>query len=298
MTEVEKFKEIKLPVPWGYIAGKTYGSSDGKAVLVVHGWLDNSGSFTRLMKYLPKELFYYVCIDLPGHGWSSSFPSWMIIDVMDYAHTIHFILEALQWKTCIYIGHSMGAQVGLLFSTLHPHRIEKLISFDGVLMNFLDRGFVSYFKVASAASKKACQAEETQSFTKDEMLHAFKNLRVSSLNSEAAHAIYERAVTKVNDKYIYNRDVRLKNNPFSLLNMNDCQDFNNILSIPIYLFVPSHGIIVFNDVLGELVLKTMRAKTMLKIIYVDGNHDTHNNNPEKVAPFICRILNNNNISKL
>ncbi|XP_018368995.1 PREDICTED: serine hydrolase-like protein isoform X3 [Trachymyrmex cornetzi] len=115
MAEVEQFTDIKLSVPWGHVAARTYGSPTGKPVLAVHGRLDNAGTFTRLMKYLPKELFYYVCIDLPGHGWSSHFPSWMILDVMDYAHALYFILEVLQWKTFIYLGHSLGAQIELEF---------------------------------------------------------------------------------------------------------------------------------------------------------------------------------------
>ncbi|XP_018343424.1 PREDICTED: serine hydrolase-like protein isoform X3 [Trachymyrmex septentrionalis] len=115
MAEVEQFTDIKLSVPWGHVAARTYGSPTGKPVLAVHGRLDNAGTFTRLMKYLPKELFYYVCIDLPGHGWSSHFPSWTILDIMDYAHALYFVLEALQWKTFIYLGHSLGAQIGLEF---------------------------------------------------------------------------------------------------------------------------------------------------------------------------------------
>lgn len=299
MSEAEQqYTEIKLSVPWGHVAAKTYGSSTGKPVLVIHGLLDNAGSFTRLMKYLPKESFYYVCIDLPGHGLSSPFPPWMMLEFFDYVHALHFILEALQWKTCFCIGHSMGAQITLLFSVFQPNRIKKLICIDGILLNFFEKedSFVTHFKVASALSVKACYNEKPSLFTKDEILHAFKTKRLSALNSEAADALFERAVTKVNEKYIYNKDIRLKNHPFSFMKLNDCQQFNYRLSVPIYLFVPSKGIIFpYKD--HKLTIETMKSKTM-EIIYVDGNHDIHNNNPEKLAPFICKILNSDNFSKL
>lgn len=299
MSEAEQqCTEIKLSVPWGHVAAKTYGSSTGKPVLVVHGRLDNAGSFIRLMKYLPKELFYYVCIDLPGHGWSSSFPSWKIIDIIDYAHALHFILDALQWQTCIYIGHSMGAQIGLLFSTFQPNRIEKLISFDAILMNHVENDFFIYIKGASKLSVEAYYNEKSLFFTKDEILHALKTRRISgSLNSEAADALFERAVTKINEKYIYNRDVRLKNYPFSFMGANECQKFINRLSVPIYVFIPSNGII-FQYKNHKVTLEMMKSKTMLEVINIDGNHDVHNNNPEKIAPFICKILNSTNSSKL
>jgi len=300
MTEVEQqFTDIKLSVPWGHVAARTYGSSTGKPVLVVHGRLDNLGSFTRLMKYLPKELFYYVCIDLPGHGWSSQFPPWMILDLMDYAHSLYFIFEALQWKSCIYIGHSMGAQIAYLFSVFQPNRIEKLIALDGILMwSATIKELAPYFKTASALSLKAYHNEKPLFFTKEEILHGFKTMRVGALNSEAADAIFERAVTELNGKYMYNRDIRLKNHPLSFMVMNEFQQFNALLSIPIYLFIPSHGILSLQEEPNLKALEMMKAKTMLEIIHTDGNHDVHNNNPEKIAPLICKILNNDNSSKL
>lgn len=288
--------EIKLSVPWGHVAAKTYGCSTREPVLLVHGHLDNAGSFTRLMKYLPKELFYYVCIDLPGHGWSSHFPPWMLLDMLDYAHSLHFILEALKWKTCIYIGHSMGAQIGLQFSVFQPNRIKKLISFDGMLIN-KEGELTTYFKRASELSVKVYYNKKPLSFTKEEILHAFKTKRISALNSEATEAIFERAVTKVNEKYIYTRDIRLRNHPFSFMKINELQKFNNELSIPIYTFVPSHGLILGHKE-HPLLFETIKAKTKLEVIHIDGNHDVHNNYPERVAPFVCKILNSDNFSKL
>ncbi|XP_012054884.1 PREDICTED: serine hydrolase-like protein [Atta cephalotes] len=298
MAEVERqqFTDIKLSVPWGHVAARTYGSPTGKPVLAVHGLLDNAGTFTRLMKYLPKELFYYVCIDLPGHGWSSHFPSWMILDIMDYAHALYFVLEVLQWKTFIYLGHSLGAQIGVIFSVFHPNRIEKLISFDGILLNPTNNELTTYFKKASAFSVKVCH-EKKSSFTREEILHALKTFRIGVLNSEAADELFERAVTEVNGKYIYNRDIRLKNHPLSFMQTKECQKFNNMLSIPIYLCIPFHGMIFPHKEL-TFILETIRVKTLTKVTYVDGNHDVHNNNPEKVAPFVCKILNNDYSSKL
>lgn len=297
MSEAEQqCMEIKLSVPWGHVAAKAYGSSTGKPVLIVHGHLDNAGSFTRLMKYLPNELFYYVCIDLPGHGWSSHFPPWMICDFMNYTHALYFILEALKWKTFFYIGHSMGAQIGLMFSILQPNRIKKLISLDGILGNPYVKDFlIKHFTDASAFSIEAYHNKKKPLFTKDEILHAFKTKRFSALNSEAADALFVRAVTKVNEKYKYNRDIQLKNGAFLFKGMNDDEKFTKKLTVPIYLFVSSKGVI-FPYKNRKLTVESM--KTILKIIYVDGNHDVHNNNPEKIAPFICEILNSDNFSKL
>ena len=39
----------------------------------MHGWLDNCGSFDRLLPYFPKTK-RVICIDIPGHGLSSHYP--------------------------------------------------------------------------------------------------------------------------------------------------------------------------------------------------------------------------------
>lgn len=300
MAEADEYTEIKLTVPWGHVAAKTYGSSTGKPVLLLHGRLDNAGSFTRLMKYLPKELFYYVCIDLPGHGRSSPFPPWMLLDFLSYAHALFFILEALQWKTCICMGHSVGAQIALFFTVLHPNKFTKLILLDGILMSTPIKEFIkditAFLTEAVTASLKVCYNEKSRAFTKDELLHVLKTKRMSFLNSEAAEALFERAATKVNEKYLYTSDARLKVHPFTYFTLDQFQKFSEKLSIPIYLVIASHGLIGPYKGYSSAIIEMMKRSTMLTIMHVDGNHDVHNNNPEKVAPFVCEIL--NNISKL
>ncbi|XP_011639141.2 LOW QUALITY PROTEIN: serine hydrolase-like protein [Pogonomyrmex barbatus] len=290
------FTDIKLEVPWGHIAAKTYGSPSGKPVLLAHGREDNAGTFTRLMKYLPMDLFYYVCVDLPGHGWSSHFPSWMIIDAIDYCYTLYFIFEALQWKSCIYIGHSLGAQIGLIFSIFQPNRIEKLITIDGILINpYIKHDEIAqYFKKASVLSNKIIRNEKAATYTKEEILHIYKTTRF--LNSEAAMALFERGVTEINGRYKFNRDIRIK---IILFHFSLPKYVNNLkmLSVPTYVFISSHGIIAPYKEYPS-ILEVMKAKVKLEIIEINGNHDVHNNNPERIAPFIQKILSTENSSKL
>jgi len=295
MTEPQS-KKIKLTVPWGQIAANTYGSSKGKSVLLVHGFSDNAGSFTRLMKYLPMDDFYYVCVDLPGHGLSSHFPSWLALNYMNYVHILHFILEALEWKTCIFIGHSMGGKLGLMFSVLQPHKIKKIIALDTFLIDFkLKYDLIKYLENTYALTK----ANNVKLFTKEEILYAFQNMRLNALNSEAANALFENAVTEVNGKYKYNRDIRFKTQNF-FLQENEYIQFVHKLSIPIYIFIASNGLLLtkVNKKRFESLLNEVNPSTKVQIINVNGNHDVHNNNPENVGPFIHEILITDYSSKL
>jgi len=69
------FTEMKIPVPYGYITAKVWGSLNENSIrtIAMHGYMDNAGTFDRLIPLLPDQ-FYVVAIDLPGHGFSSHVP--------------------------------------------------------------------------------------------------------------------------------------------------------------------------------------------------------------------------------
>ena len=55
-------KDIKIPVPWGHIAGKEWGSSSGEPWIALHGWLDNCGSFDTLIPHFPEDKHRIIAI--------------------------------------------------------------------------------------------------------------------------------------------------------------------------------------------------------------------------------------------
>ncbi|CAL7948434.1 unnamed protein product [Xylocopa violacea] len=288
MDQMHEFLEIKLPVPWGHVAAKTYGPQNGKKILMVHGIFDNAGSFNRLIKFLPQE-YQYVCIDLPGHGLSSKFPPGIPLHFFDYVYTILLVLDALKWKTCIYIAHSFGAHLGTYFSILYPGRLEKFIALDGFLPNFVE-DIIKYIR--TSYNLKSYTRESSRLYTEDEVLHALQFRRQEVLKLDAAKALFTRSVTKVNDLYKYNRDVRLKCFISPILNMEQHNEiFNKYSTKTLVITTGRHDQF-------HLRLPNLSDKNILTVVTVKGNHDVHNNYPERVAPYICTFLNNNLQSKL
>ncbi|NXV18942.1 SEHL2 protein, partial [Cepphus grylle] len=135
------FSELKFPVPWGYVAAKAWGPSDGHAVLCLHGWLDNANTFDKLIPLLPRDC-YYVAMDFSGHGLSSHRPAGSPYHFLDYVTDVRRVAAALQWRRFTLMGHSMGKMKTSLnaqlfsfsycfispqFCFLYPEMVDKLI---------------------------------------------------------------------------------------------------------------------------------------------------------------------------
>ncbi|NWZ77241.1 SEHL2 protein, partial [Poecile atricapillus] len=129
------FSELKFPVPWGHVAAKAWGPSEGHPVLCLHGWLDNANTFDKLIPLLPRGC-YYVAMDFSGHGLSSHRPAGCPYHFLDYVTDVRRVAAALQWRRFTLMGHSMGKLLGFSFSYcfispqfcfLYPEMVDKLI---------------------------------------------------------------------------------------------------------------------------------------------------------------------------
>ncbi|NXF37818.1 SEHL2 protein, partial [Nyctibius bracteatus] len=116
------FSELKFPVPWGHVAAKAWGPSEGDPVLCLHGWLDNANTFDKLIPLLPRDC-YYVAMDFSGHGLSSHRPAGSPYYFLDYVSDVRRVAAALQWRRFTLIGHSMGKWLFFLY----PEMVDKLI---------------------------------------------------------------------------------------------------------------------------------------------------------------------------
>ncbi|NWS71805.1 SEHL2 protein, partial [Crotophaga sulcirostris] len=147
------FSELKFPVPWGHVAAKAWGPSEGHPVLCLHGWLDNANTFDKLIPLLPRGRSgssgwfllcrraahlilspisdcYYVAMDFSGHGLSSHRPAGSPYHFLDYVSDVRRVAAALQWRRFTLMGHSMGKW--LLSFFLYPEMVDKLILLESI----------------------------------------------------------------------------------------------------------------------------------------------------------------------
>ena len=95
----------------------------GKTVVLLHGFLENSTMWNPFISKLTKQN-RVVCIDLLGHGKT---------DCLGYVHSMELMAEAvkavlnhLKIKHPGFVGHSMGGYVALAFAEKYPEEILGL----------------------------------------------------------------------------------------------------------------------------------------------------------------------------
>lgn len=99
-------------------------SGNGKPVLLLHGFGEDSHVFDALLPHLPTG-YQYILPDLPGSGASSLQPTVSnSIDAM--AMAIFALMQAQQITSCTVLGHSMGGYIALAMMEQQPAVINGM----------------------------------------------------------------------------------------------------------------------------------------------------------------------------
>lgn len=100
---------------------------EGKPLLILHGFLGMSDNWKTMGTQFAANGFQVHLLDLRNHGKSFHSDEFsyeiMARDVYDYC-------KANNLEKVNIIGHSMGGKTAMLFATIHPEMVEKLIVAD------------------------------------------------------------------------------------------------------------------------------------------------------------------------
>lgn len=95
-----------------------------QTILLVHGLASNAGFWRYNIAELAKH-YRVIAVDLPGYGKSQK--DYYPYNMSFFADQIKRLVDELKIDKSIYIGHSMGGQIGINFALRFPERLEKLI---------------------------------------------------------------------------------------------------------------------------------------------------------------------------
>ncbi len=96
----------------------------GRAVMLVHGFGEDSGIWKVQIEYLQKD-FLLIVPDIPGSGQSEMLTKENVL-IDDYAAKLKAILDEEKIDDCCMLGHSMGGYISLAFADKYPEKLWAL----------------------------------------------------------------------------------------------------------------------------------------------------------------------------
>lgn len=122
-SEIDYGYQTKTVLDNPKIAYIDQGSGE-QTIILVHGLASNAGFWRYNIPELSKK-YRVIAVDLPGYGKSQKGD--YKYSMSFYADQIKRLIEELKIKNVIYVGHSMGGQIGIKLAIKYPELLSKLI---------------------------------------------------------------------------------------------------------------------------------------------------------------------------
>jgi len=107
-----------------------WGNQGAPPMILIHGGRDHCRNWDWVAEHFRKD-YHIIAPDLRGHGDSQ----WMIggsYNQIDYVYDIAQLLHQKEMSPVTIIGHSLGGSISLLYTSLYPETVDKLISIEGM----------------------------------------------------------------------------------------------------------------------------------------------------------------------
>ncbi|XP_055634262.1 probable serine hydrolase [Toxorhynchites rutilus septentrionalis] len=298
-------EEIQIPVPWGIVAGKWWGSRQKQPVLAFHGWQDNAGTFDRLCPLLPEHISI-LAIDLPGHGKSSHYPKGMHYYIFwDGISLIRRIVKYFGWSKITLMGHSLGGALSFMYAAAFPDQVEGFVCIDiagppardhrkqaASLGDCIDK-FLYYETLPE--SKMPC-------YSYDDAIDVVLAAYDGSVDLQSVEVLMQRGMAPApahsnKEGYHFSRDLRLKVALMGMLSLEQVIAHAERIKCKVLNIRAIPGLHFENQEYYPSVIEAMK-KSSARLIYheIPGTHHIHLVTPERISQQVSNFLLETNVS--
>lgn len=263
-------------------------------MLCVHGIQDNCDTFVTLLQQIHIGHYYFVCIDLPGHGRSAHFPAHVPLEFCGYVAAIKWTVDHFGWSDLAYLGHSFGGQLGAWFAGLYPECVRCLIVLDTMgprSVAVSDTVSTVRGRIDGAQSMHLRQqGRQPPAYTFDEAVVKMKSGRPSTLSDESARILASRGLIDVGGgKYTFASDQRLKLDFWPVMAFDQQRQILSNITCPTKFVLADQNCSRYSTYLkDQYEFYTQRPNTT--VVMVSGDHDVHLNYPDRVSEHISEFF--------
>ena len=221
--------EIRLDTPHGQLAALHWSVPEGTPVLCLHGWLDNAASFVPMSSHL--HGMDLIALDFPGHGRSYHRHPAAHYYFTDYLWDLDEALDALGWRSCHLVGHSLGGAVASVYAAAAPDRVRSLVMLDalGPITASAESGTERLRK--SLASVRS-EPRRIKNYPSLEVMMNMRQMN-SAMDDTSARLICERASQQMDGHFKWRTDPRLHWVSPVLLTENQVLDYLRHIEAPV-----------------------------------------------------------------
>ena len=261
-------EEIRLSVRNIELAALRWRANSKVRILALHGWLDNAQSFAPLAEKLPD--YDIVAVDFPGHGHSEHRPVGEILHFVDYIADVYAVLKALDWDSCVLIGHSMGGGVASLFASAFPEKLSGLVCLDGLgPITGESQDLVARLKKSVQLNTKSVAQSKTVYKSVEQAVEA--RFKAGDLSKSSVQRLVERSLLEVSNGYCWRSDSRLRLPSAYYFTEQQVQACLSGIQVPTLMFRPVNS--------AYRVEKTLKSRAALiknlNWVEMSGGHHAH-----------------------
>ena len=133
-----------------------YGTAGLRPALCVHGGAAHAHWYDFVAPGLTAN-HHVFSLDLRGHG-DSAWADPRTYSFKTFAADLNAVVEKLDLRDFVLIGHSMGGMISLIYAATHPGRVGRLVIIDSIMLMPMDR--ISKMREFSARSAKGYATQE------------------------------------------------------------------------------------------------------------------------------------------
>jgi pimeloyl-ACP methyl ester carboxylesterase len=277
--------ERRIRLPHLALGAQTWGNEEAPALLALHGWLDNAGSFALLAPRLAEQ-FRVIALDLPGHGHADHLPPGASYHYLDYVRTVLAAIDALQLDRFTLLGHSLGAGIAALAAAAAPGRIERLLLIEG-LGPLGDDGSHTLQRFRDALAPRRAGGKPLRVFRDIDQAVSARSI-VSGLSAELARPIVARGLIETEGGWRWRSDPLLTRASPTRLAESQIHALLRGIDSPTALLLAQPA----TPYLPSAPMQARAACVAdIRVSHLDGGHHLHLEHPQAVADWIGRLHN-------